>query len=69
MFAGTAFWQATRLNKGERVNSRGIELYYNVTLPNGASQVAVANAYTLRVFLETIKFATLKNGMVQTMLA
>ena len=68
-FAGTAFWQAARLNKGERVNSRGIELYYNVSLPDGASQVAVANPYTLRVFLETIKFASLKNGMVQTMLA
>ena len=69
MFAGTAFHQAARLNKGERINSRGIELYYNVTLPNGASHVPVADAYTLRVFLETIKFASLRDGFVQTMLA
>ena len=69
MFAGTAFHQAARLNKGERINSRGIELYYNVTLPRDTSHVPVTDAYTLRVFLETIKFASLRDGFVQTMLA
>jgi hypothetical protein len=69
VFAGTAFWQASRLNKGERINSRGIELYYNVAMPNAASSPAVGTAYTLRVFLETIKFATLRDGFVQTQLA
>ena len=69
VFAGTAFWQAARLNKGERVNSRGLELYYNVNMPDAGSSPAVNDAYTLRVFLETIKFASLKDGLVETMLA
>mgnify|MGYP003638448401 FL=1 len=69
VFAGTAFWQAARLNKGERVNSRGLELYYNVNMPDAGSSPAVNDAYTLRVFLETIKFASLRDGMVETMLA
>jgi hypothetical protein len=61
---GTSFWNATRLNKGERVNSRGIEVYFTLNpLPT------VATDYTMRCFLETIKFATLKDGMVSTMLA
>jgi hypothetical protein len=61
---GTSFWNATRLNRGERVNSRGIELYFTLNpLPTTTA------SYTMRCFLETIKFATLKDGMVSTMLA
>ena len=59
---GQQFWNATRLNKGERVNSRGIEVYFTLNpLPTGT--------YDMRVFLETIKYATLKDGFVQSFLA
>ena len=61
--ASNFFWNAVRLNRGERVNSRGIELYYKLNaLPAGTN-------YVLRAYLETIKFATLKDGMVSTFLA
>jgi hypothetical protein len=63
---GTAFWNATRLNRGERVNSRGIEVYFTL---NPLPTLAAGTTYTMRCFLETIKFATLKDGMVSTMLA
>ena len=63
LLASQFYWNACRLNRGERVNSRGIELYYKMNaLPAGTN-------YVLRAYLETIKFATLKNGFVQTMLA
>jgi hypothetical protein len=59
---GRQFWNATRLNRGERVNSRGIELYWTLnTIPAGN--------YDLRVYLETMKFATLKDGFVESYLA
>ena len=63
LLASQFYWNACRLNKGERVNSRGIELYYRMNaLPAGTN-------YVLRAYLETIKFATLKNGFVSTFLA
>ena len=61
---GTSFWNATRLNRGERVNSRGLEIYFVLNpLPT------VASNYTMRCWLETIKFSTLREGMISTMLA
>ena len=61
--AAQSFWNAVRINSGERVNSRGLELYFQLNaLPAGQT-------YTLRAYLETIKLATLKNGMVSTFLA
>ncbi len=61
---GSAFWCAMRLNKGERVNSRGVELYFTLNaLPTKT------NNYVLRAYLETIKFTTLKGGFVQSFLA
>ena len=62
--SGTAFWNAFRLNRGERVNSRGLELYSTIA----ALPAANAN-YTLRAYLETIKFVSLKDGMVSSFLA
>jgi hypothetical protein len=60
---GKQFWNACRLNRGERVNSRGIELYYQMNaLP------ASANGYTLRTYLETMKSAVLNNGRVESFL-
>ena len=45
------------MNKGERVNGRGIELFHNYT------QMHPHN-YTQRVYLETAKFANLSNGVL-----
>ena len=61
--AAQSFWNAVRINSGERVNSRGLELYFQL------NALPVGQAYTLRAYLETIKLATLKNGMVSTFLA
>lgn len=55
--AGRFFRQAYRMNKGERVNGRGIELFHNYTQMH-------PHTYTQRVYLETAKFANLSNGIL-----
>ncbi len=58
--AGKFFWQSIRLNKNERVNSRGIELYQKiVTLPAGSS------GYELIAWLELVKVATFDDGYLE----
>ena len=49
------FFTAYRLNKGERVNSRGIELY--------DTRATIPGARTMRVFLQVVKVASLKDGV------
>ena len=49
------FYMAYRLNRGERVNSRGIELYDTRTTMAGAS--------TLRAWLQVVRVASLRDGM------
>ena len=49
------FYTAYRLNKGERVNSRGIELY--------DTRVTMAGSGTMRAYLQVVKVATLRDGM------
>ena len=62
--SGTAFWHSLRLNRSERVNSRGLELYWTLNkLPTATS------SYTMRAYLETIKFVSLKDGFVSSFLA
>lgn len=62
------FYNAYHLNRNERVNSRGIEYYFNydalATLGGGTS-----DSYTLRVYTEVLKTASISNGMVSTSLA
>lgn len=55
-----SFYIEDRLNRGERVNSRGIELYntWNYLQDDDASP----KTYTLRCWLEVVRFATLQNG-------
>jgi hypothetical protein len=50
------FYTAYRLNRGERVNSRGIELYDKRTTMAGSS--------TLRAWLQVMKVAQLEDGML-----
>lgn len=53
---GNFRWTAIKTNKGQRVNNKGIDLIYKATgLP--------ANTYTLRVYLELMKVATIENGV------
>tara|TARA_R110002124_G_scaffold184904_3_gene352343 strand:+ start:4402 stop:5892 length:1491 start_codon:yes stop_codon:yes gene_type:complete len=48
-------WVAIRPNKGQRVNNKGMDLIYKN--PN-----LDAGSYTLRVYLELLKVATIENG-------
>ena len=54
------FYPALKLQPGERVNSRGIELY----LEWSNSAVISTNGYIQRVWLETMKSLQLQNGRV-----
>jgi hypothetical protein len=59
--AGRFFYQGYKLNRNERINSRGIELYQTWDpLPN--SKGAVANTATLRTYLEIVRVAQLNDG-------
>ena len=55
------FYTAYRLNKGERVNSRGIELY--------DTRVTMAGAGTMRAYLQVVKVASLRDGIFETVFA
>ena len=55
------FYTAYRLNKGERVNSRGIELYDTRTTMSGSG--------TLRAYLQVVKVATLQDGIFTSVFA
>ncbi len=55
--AGRSFWTEDRLNRNERVNSRGIELYQTWgKLP--------AETYTFRCWLELVRMAVLEDGVL-----
>ena len=47
-------WTALRLNRGERVNNKGLDLTFKSTLPAGN--------HTLRAYLELLKVATIEGG-------
>ncbi len=56
-FTNSFFYLANRLNRNERVNSRGIEAYIDYdTLPAGS--------HTLRLYIELVRMASLNNGML-----
>lgn len=54
---GKFFWCASQLNRAERINSRGVELYFQYATPP-----TEANGYDLRAYVEHIKTATLEQG-------
>jgi hypothetical protein len=56
--AGKYFWCSQRLTAQQRINSRGIELYFKF---DGIG----AGTYTQRVFLEVMRTATLQNGYTE----
>ena len=55
------FYTAYRLNKGERVNSRGIELY--------DTRATMSGAGTMRAYLQVVKVASLRDGIFETVFA
>ncbi len=63
---GEYFYQAHRLNRNERINSRGIELETTFSALEGAS---AADNYTQRVWIEIVRSATLSNGMMDVFYA
>ena len=70
--AGDFFWAAGRLNKNQRINSRGIELYFKVdALPAilsrqaGDGTITASPGYTQRVYMEVVRTATLGDGYFQ----
>ena len=65
-------WYAMRLNKNERINSRGIELYFTYDALPDPYKLGVAvpqdnpgRGYVQRAWLEVIRTATLTDGYVQ----
>lgn len=56
---GKFFWLGSRLNKNERINSRGVELYFKY---EGLPAKVSTRGYTQRVYMEVIRTATLNNG-------
>ena len=66
--AGRFFYQCYKLNRNERINSRGIELYQTWDpLPN--SKGAEANTATLRTYLEIVRVAQLQDGKLDCFFA
>ena len=63
------FYQAYHLHKNERVNSRGIEYYFNYDKLPGSVGASGGNTYTLRTYIELMRIATLTDGMIDTMFA
>ena len=57
-----SYWTEDRLNRNERINSRGIELYQTW------GQLPV-ETYTLRCWLELVRMATLENGILTPVFA
>lgn len=56
---GKFFRQAYRLNRHTRINTRGIELFHTYQ-----SLVGAAQAYTQRCWIESVKLANLRDGVL-----
>ena len=59
--AGHFFWCANKLGKGERINSRGIELYFKLDELSATG----TDVFVQRVYLEVMRTATLTNGYME----
>jgi hypothetical protein len=63
--SGRMFYLAQKLTKQERINSRGIELYFRYDdLPNNSPN-GFGTAYVQRVWLEVLRTATIQNGYTE----
>ncbi len=66
--AGRFFYQGYKLNRNERINSRGIELY-NTWDKLKNSKSAGSNTATLRTYLELIRVVQLQDGKMEVFFA
>ena len=62
------FLQAYHLNRSERINSRGIEYYFSYSQLKNLSAQAT-DSYTMRTYVELLKMATLRDGVMETFFA
>ncbi len=62
--AGHLFWQGWRLNRGERVGTKGIDLHMNALDTAGTGQGLTTGTYTQYCYLEVSRNATIRNGQV-----
>ena len=65
--ANNFFYQAYKLNRNERINSRGLELYN--TYDMFANRNASPNTMTQRLYLELIRVAQLRDGIMDVFFA
>jgi len=63
--ANKFFIQSYHLNRAERINSRGIEYYFQYSKLANQSGGAT-DSYTMRTYVELLKTATLRDGVMET---
>lgn len=59
------FYQGFRLNRGERVGTKGIELTMNATNQAGDDEGLKNASYLQKVYTEQLRYATLKDGQLE----
>ena len=59
------FWQGWRLNRGERVGSKGIEIEVNTWAPDYNSKGLQNGTYILTSWTEQLRYSTLKDGQLE----
>jgi len=59
------FIQSYHLNRAERINSRGIEYYFQYSKLANRQGVST-DSYTMRTYVELLKTATLRDGVMET---
>ena len=62
--SGQMNFYAMRLNRGERVNSRGVELYFKFARMPGSNEAGAEATFIQRAWLETMKVAELEGGVL-----
>lgn len=59
------FWQGWRLNRGERVGTKGIEINMEASNQAGTETGLKDGTYTLTSWTEQLRYATLKDGQLE----
>jgi len=62
---GTQFWQGFRLNRGERIGTKGIDIHMNARGVNGAGEGLADGTYTQFVYLEVLRTLTMDKNTGQ----
>tara|TARA_R110000803_G_scaffold102283_1_gene170332 strand:+ start:1773 stop:3269 length:1497 start_codon:yes stop_codon:yes gene_type:complete len=63
--AGSQFWQGFRLNVGERIGTKGIDIHMNARGVNGDGSGLPDGSYTQYVYLETMRTLTMDKNTGQ----